>query len=110
MGISPPAYNPEELAEFKRNSREQITIDGLTKSRYEWTQEQRRIETAIRTQKDIAVAAKASGDMVTRRECAAVIRALDKYYGKITDAAELLAKPERMRVAGFRAVKPPETE
>jgi hypothetical protein len=39
-----------------------------------------------------------------------VIRALDKYYGKITDAAELLAKPERMRVAGFRAVKPPETE
>jgi hypothetical protein len=110
MGISQPAYTPEELADFKRNSREQITIDGITKTRYEWTQEQRRIETAIRQQKNIAIAAKASGDMVTRRECAAVIRALDKYYGKITDAAELLAKPERMRVAGFRAVKPPETE
>ena len=110
MGISQPAYTPEELADFKRNSRQRIEIDGIIKSRYEWTQEQRRIETAIRQQKDIAVLAKASGDMVTRRECAAMIRALDKYYGKITDAAGLLAKPERMRVAGFRAVKPPETK
>ena len=110
MGISQPAYTPEELADFKRNSRERIEIDGIIKSRYEWTQEQRRIETAIRQQKDIAISAKASGDMVTRRECAAVIRALDKYYGKITDAAGLLAKPERMRVAGFRAVKPPGTK
>lgn len=110
MGISQPAYTPEELAQYKHYSRERIEIDGIIKSRYEWTQEQRRIETAIRQQKDIAIAAKASGDMVTRRECAAMIRALDKYYGKITDAAGLLAKPERMRVAGFRAVKPPETK
>ena len=57
MGVSQPAYTPEELEEFKRNSREKITIDGITKTRYEWTQEQRRIETAIRQQKDIAVAA-----------------------------------------------------
>ena len=106
MGISPPAHTPEELAEYKRNSREMITIDGLTKSRYEWTQEQRRIETAIRYQKDIAVAAKASGDMVARRECAYMIRELDKYYGKITNAAGLLQKRERMRVDGFSAVKP----
>lgn len=106
LGISQPAYTPEELADFKQYSREEITIDGRTKTRYEWTQEQRRIETAIRQQKDIAIAAKASGDMVTRRECAYMIRQLDKYYGKITDGAGLLAKPERMRVIGFSAVKP----
>lgn len=106
LGISQPAYTPEELADFKRYSREEITIDGRTKTRYEWTQEQRRIETAIRQQKDIAIAAKASGDMVTRRECAYMIRQLDKYYGKITDGAGLLAKPDRMRVAGYNAVKP----
>ena len=106
LGISQPAYTPEELADFKRYSREEITIDGRTKSRYEWTQEQRRIETAIRQEKDIAVAAKASGDMVARRECAYIIRQLDKYYGKITDSAGLLAKHERMRVAGYNAVKP----
>lgn len=106
MGISQPAYTPEELAQYKHYSRERIEIDGIIKSRYEWTQEQRRIETAIRQQKDIAVLAKASGDMVTRRECAAFIRTLNKYYGKITDAAGLLAKPERATVSGYKAVKP----
>lgn len=106
MGISQPRYSPEELAEFKRNSRERIEIDGLIKSRYEWTQEQRRIETAIRYQKDIAVAAKASGDIVARRECAYMIRELNKRYEMISSAAGLYQKPERMRVAGFSAVKP----
>jgi hypothetical protein len=106
MGISQPAHTPEELAEFKRNSRERIEIDGVTKSRYEWTQEQRRIETAIRYQKDIAIAAKAIGDMVARRECAAMIRELDKYYGKISEAAGLYERRDRMKVSGFNAVKP----
>ena len=105
LGISQPAYTPEELADFKQYSWEEITIDGRTKTRYEWTQEQRRIESAIRQEKNIAVAAKASGDMVARRECAYMIRELDKMYGKITDGADLLAKPERMRVEGFTAVK-----
>lgn len=106
LGISQPRTTPEELAEYKRNSREQITIDGVTKTRYEWTQEQRRIETAVRYQKDIAVAAKASGDMVARRECAYMIRELDKYYGKISAAAGLNEQRNRMRVTGFSAVKP----
>lgn len=106
LGISQPAYSPEELAEFKRNSRERIEIDDVIKTRYEWTQEQRRIETAIRYQKDIAVAAKASGDMVARRECAYMIRELDKYYGKISSAAGLNEQRNRMKVAGFYAVKP----
>lgn len=78
----------------------------MIKSRYEWTQEQRRIETAIRYQKDIAVAARASGDMVARRECAAMIRELDKYYQKISAAAGLSERRDKMRVTGFSAVKP----
>ena len=106
MGISKPAHSPEELAEYKRNSRERIEIDGVTKTRYEWTQEQRRIETAIRYQKDIAILAKAAGDMVTRRECAYMIRELNKYYGKITDAAGLKAQKTRSAVSNFHWVKP----
>ena len=105
LGISKPAYTPEELEEFKRNSREEITIDGVSKSRYEWTQEQRKIETAIRYQKDIAVAAKASGDMMTRRECQYNINKLWDRYDKVTEAARLKEKPERTRVEGFSAVK-----
>lgn len=105
LGISKPAYTPEELEEFKRNSNELIEIGGITKTRYQWTQEQRRIETAIRYQKDIAVAAKASGDMMTRRECQYTINKLWERYDKVNEAAGLIEKPERTRVVGFSAVK-----
>ena len=106
LGVSKPAYAPEELAQYKRHSRERIEIDGVIKSRYEWTQEQRRIETAIRQQKDIAVLAKASGDMMARRECSVLIKELQDYYTAISKAAGLLEKPENMRVSGYSAVKP----
>ena len=106
VGISEPAHTEEELQAYIRNSNEEITIDGKTMSRYEWTQHQRKLETAVRYQKDIAVAAKASGDMVARRECAFMIRELNKRYEKISSAAGLIEKPERMRVTGYRHVKP----
>lgn len=106
LGVSEPAHSPEELAEYRRNSNELIEIDGVKKTRYEWTQEQRKIETGIRYQKDIAVAAKASGDTMVRRECAYNIRELEKRYAKISEAAGLIEKPERMRVSGFNKVKP----
>lgn len=105
LGISQPAYSADELDQFKENSRAAITIDGMTKSRYEWTQEQRKIETAIRYQKDIANAAKHSGDMVARREAQAVINALQERYKKVSEATGLYEKPERMRVTGFHKVK-----
>lgn len=106
LGVSVPQYSQQELRDYRRNSSERITIDGETKSRYEWTQEQRRIETAIRQQKDIAVAAKASGDMTARRECQYIIGELEKRYAKVSKAADLIAKRERMTVSGFKAVKP----
>jgi hypothetical protein len=106
LGVSVPRYSQQELREYRRNSSERITIEGETKSRYEWTQEQRRIETAIRQQKDIAVAAKASGDMTARRECQYIIGELEKRYANVSKAADLIAKRERMTVSGFKAVKP----
>lgn len=105
LGISKPAYTPEELEKFKTDSREKITIDGKTMTRYEWTQEQRKIETAIRYQKDIAVTAKGSGDMAARRECQSKIDKLWERYDNVTKAAKLQDKPERTRVEGFSAVK-----
>ena len=35
LGISEPAYTEEELAEYRRSSVEQVTIDGKTRSRYQ---------------------------------------------------------------------------
>ena len=102
LGISQPAHTEAELQAYARNSREEVTIDGVTMSRYEWTQKQRQIETA---QKNIATAAKASGDSIARREAQRNINRLTAEYGKISEAAGLIEKKERMTVAGFRRVK-----
>jgi hypothetical protein len=77
----------------------------VSRTRYEWTQEQRRIESAIRGQKDIANLAKAAGDDALRREAQAHINALDRRYAAISEKAGLSAQRERMSVSGFRRVK-----
>lgn len=106
LGVSEPAYSDAELERYRANSREQITIDGVTRTRYEWTQEQRRIETAIRERKNVANLAKASGDDVLRREAQAHINQLDAAYARISDRAGLYERRDRLSVAGFRRVKP----
>ena len=106
LGVSVPAHDADELRMYRENSAAEIEIDGRTMSRYEWSKEQRRIETAVRAQKDIAIAAKASGDDVARREAQSKINALQDHYEKVSRAAGLDMQRDRMRVAGFRAVKP----
>ena len=105
LGVSEPAHTPEELAAYARNSSELIEIDGRSKTRYEWTQEQRRIETALRQQKDVANLAKAAGDDVLRREAQAHINGLQGRYARISAGAGLTQQPQRAAVAGFRRVK-----
>jgi hypothetical protein len=103
-GISKPAYTQAQLDGFKRNSEERITIDGITKTRYEWTQEQRRIETAIRQRKDVANLARASGDDMLRRNTQAHITRLQNDYRRISEQAGLNQRFDKTRVAGFRPV------
>ncbi|MBQ7824724.1 MAG: hypothetical protein IJ337_00015 [Clostridia bacterium] len=105
LGISPPSHTKEELEMYRNYSQEAVTIDSVTMSRYEWSQQQRRIETAVREQKHIAVGAKAAGDDVARREAQRNINRLQTQYAKISDAAGLTPEKERMVVAGFRKVK-----
>ena len=106
LGVSEPANSKELLENYRRTSQERITIDGVTKTRYEWTQQQRKLETAVRRQKDIANTAKAAGDDVLRREAQYKIERYQAAYDRITDKAMLTADRSRMRVSGFRSVKP----
>lgn len=105
LGVSECTYSKEELAEMNRLSSEEIEIDGRTKTRYEWSQEQRRIETAVRYQKDRANLARHSGHDDIRRDAQAKINKLTKAYEGISEKARLGAEWDRMRVAGFRSVK-----
>ena len=96
LGISPPAHSAQELDEYRRGSTEQIEIDGVTYSRYEWTQVQREIETAVRYKQDEITLAKAADDDVLVRDARRKIRELDSYYSKISEAAGTPRRRERM--------------
>ncbi len=104
LGISEPTYTEEELETYRQNSTELITIDGKTRTRYEWSQVQRKLETAVRAQKDVANLAKASGDDFLRREAQAKINAYTKQYEAISSQAGLELRKDKMTVSGFRAV------
>lgn len=105
LGVSEPAYSPEELEQYQKFSREKVEIDGDTRTRYEWSQEQRRIETAIRKEKDAAILAQSSGDPVLRRELQQKINGLNNRYTRVSEAAGLEPRNDRKYVEGFRPVR-----
>lgn len=76
--------------------------NGVTKTRYQWTQEQRRIETAVRRQKDVSICARAAGNTPLRRDAQRTINALMERYEKVSEAAGINLQYDRMRVKGFK--------
>ena len=66
---------------------------------------QRKIESAIRNQKDLANIAKAAGNDDLRRKAQHKINLLTSKYDKFSKAADLPTKVERMNVKGFRSVR-----
>lgn len=105
LGISRPAYSDEQLARYKAMDKETFEFEGKTYTKYEASQLQRRIETKVRTEKDIANMAKAAGDDDLRREAQARINLLTSKYAKLSKESGLPTKMERMQVSGFRPVK-----
>lgn len=101
FGISPPAYSDEEIKMFNEGSTRLVTIDGKTKTRYQWTQVQREIETRVREQKDIWIGAKELGDEKLKKECRRKIRELQAKYKHISSEADLEMRKDRMTVLGF---------
>ena len=104
-GVSPRAYTDEDVERFARFSTEEIEIDGTTKTRYEWSQAMRRMETAIREKKDTATLAEAAGDQVLRRDCQSSINAMVKEYERISDRTGMGPDFRRTYVGGFKDVK-----
>lgn len=102
---APRIYSDEELADFIKQNHDLVEIDGKKYTKYECSQIMRRLETESRRQKDIAVAAKAAGDMDLRRQCQRKINAISAKYGVVADKAGLRERRQRMTVIGFRAVK-----
>lgn len=101
LGVSQATYTKKELENQKRLDAE--IIEG--KTRYEWSQMQRNLETQVRKQKDIANMAKKMNDDILRREAQSKINQYTNSYNKISKISGIEPNYKRMEVAGFRAVK-----
>lgn len=105
VGVTPPTYTPEELAEMRTRSMEKVEFDGKEMTRYEATQVQRRLEREIRRQKNRAIIAKEAGADDLRRDAQMRINQLTDKYKELSDSFGIPTKAERTQVSGFRPVK-----
>ena len=72
---------------------------------YEGSQLQRRIELAIRKQKDTQILARSAGDNELVQQSQLKITQLTHKYNELCNVSGLLPKKQRMQVLGYRRVK-----
>ena len=102
-GVSEPAYDSAELERLNQQNAQPITVDGVTKTGYEWKQTMRRLERAGRQAKLQREGLKSSGDNIGADEAERKLKAIrqrekrimDKYQ-KIADRTGIKAQPEKM--------------
>nr|DAG65913.1 MAG TPA: minor capsid protein [Caudoviricetes sp.] len=96
-GISEPRYSKKELAELKQNDKKTYNIDGKKVTGYEASQMMRRLETAIREQKGLKAAAKASGDNSLAKESNKAIQKYQEKYSEISKTTGI--KEDKNRIS-----------
>lgn len=101
LGVSTPQYTPEELEKLRTDNEKGVTIDGRHYTMYEATQMQRRLETAIRTQKRRILADEVTGDKEKLLTDQIKYQRLEQEYKRFSGAAGLRTQQERMELAGF---------
>lgn len=108
LGISKPTYTKEELKQYKANSEKPVNINGREMTKYQATQAQRNMETAIRKQKDKYIFADTMGDTEMAEKIKNNINQLQSQYNSISQQAGLSPKMDRTYVPGYtgKQVKP----
>lgn len=108
LGISKPTYTDKELKQYKANSEKPVNINGKEMTKYQATQAQRNMETAIRKQKDKYIFADTMGDTKMAEKIKNNINQLQSQYNSISQQAGLSPKMDRTYVPGYtgKQVKP----
>lgn len=105
LGISKPRYSKKQLQEIIDNKNKTFEFDGKSYNMYEGTQLQRKIETAIREEKDTKILAKASGDDDLALQSQTRITQLTTKYKQLCKISGLPNKlSTRASVSGYRKV------
>ena len=106
LGVSKPVYSASELREINRKSNQKVTYQTTdrkgnavteTYTRYEASQRQRQLETAIRYAKDERDACVAAGDKLGATQARKKSAALTAEYKRFSEAAGLTIRLNRTR-------------
>ena len=98
MGISQPVYTEEELANIDPPP---FTYEGRTYTAYQAQQQMRKMERAMRKQKDRCIAADAAGDKDTFTAASIKLRRQKDIYEDFCRAAGTYTEYERTFVQGY---------
>lgn len=97
LGVSKPVYSASELREINKRSNAKVSYGGKTYTRYEASQRQRQLETAIRYAKDERDACVAAGDKLGATQARKRSAALTAEYKRFSEKAGLTVRLERTR-------------
>ena len=104
LGVNQPSYSEKMLSKMNKESQSVIEYEGKKYTSYEATQVQRKIETAIRKQKDIQIIARASGDKDGVGMAQKNITSLTYKYNDFSKKAGLDTYKNRLSVSGYHRV------
>lgn len=104
MGVDEQQYSDNALYKMRRRNNETIEYEGKIYNKYEATQLQRKIETAIRKQKDRQIIARASDDKEAITIAQQKISQLTQKYNEFSKTAGLDTYKNRLSVTGYRRV------
>ena len=100
IGISEPVHSEEQLKEFAKNS----------KRKYDLTQQQRAMETKLRSLKTQRIAASAAGDELEAKRLQRKINEQQIIYRRFSEKHNLLYDTKRASVEGYRRMSTKITE
>ena len=106
LGVNRPSYSNKMLNQMNRESQSIIEYEGQKYTTYEATQVQRKLETAIRKQKDRQIIARASGDKDGVGIAQSNISVLTRKYNDFSNNAGFDTYKNRLVVSGYRKVNP----
>lgn len=102
LGVSQPSYSQKMLNQMNRESQSIIEYEGNKYTKYEATQVQRKLETAIRKEKDRQIIARASGDKDGVSIAQSNISTLTSKYNDFSRNAGLDTYKNRLAVSGYK--------
>lgn len=98
LGVSEPVYTEEELRNIDQPP---FTYEGRTYTAYEASQQMRKMERAMRKQKDRCIVADAAGDEESFTAASIKLRRQKDIYEDFCKAADSYTEYERTYVAGY---------